>query len=256
MNLLGHPAKGLKANFLLHGRGFIQGAEPSTLGVGLVRLIVEPDQTAAVLARTLMEQAKVAPLPVLDTAAIIELIETIVVYKFPRLNREEIAEMLSISDLKQTRVFQEFYEDGLQQGLQQGQQQGQQQGLQQEGVILVRRQLTRRLGQVPTDWQEAIATLSVPQLEDLGEALLDFTQLADLEAWLSHLRQTQQHLWQTLRAKFNQEMGDWEASLIAQIEGLTPSQATTLATALEELPHRAALENWLQAQKQTDDSSV
>jgi hypothetical protein len=71
-NLLSHPAKGLKANFLLHGRGFIQGAEPSTLEVGLVRLIVEPDQTAAVLARTLMEQAKVAPLPVLDTAAIAE----------------------------------------------------------------------------------------------------------------------------------------------------------------------------------------
>jgi hypothetical protein len=199
-----------------------------------------------------MEQAKVAPLPVLDTAAIIELIETIVVYKFPRLNREEIAEMLSISDLKQTRVFQEFYEDGLQQGLQQGQQQG----LQQEGVILVRRQLTRRLGQVPTDWQEAIATLSVPQLEDLGEALLDFTQLADLEAWLSHLRQTQQHLWQTLRAKFNQEIDDWEASLIAQLEGLGLSQAEALTATLEELPDRVALEHWLQAQQPADHSSL
>lgn len=28
-------------------------------------------------------------------------------------------------------------------------------------------------------------TLTVPQLESLGEALLDFTSLSDLEAWLA-----------------------------------------------------------------------
>jgi hypothetical protein len=32
-------------------------------------------------------------------------------------------------------------------------------------------------------------TLTLPQLEALGEALLDFTELADLEAWLVELRQ-------------------------------------------------------------------
>ncbi|HIK45642.1 MAG TPA: DUF2887 domain-containing protein, partial [Leptolyngbyaceae cyanobacterium M65_K2018_010] len=48
-------------------------------GVGLVRLIVEPEPTAAALARTLLEQAQRAPLPALDMAAIIEFIETTVV---------------------------------------------------------------------------------------------------------------------------------------------------------------------------------
>jgi len=27
--------------------------------------------------------------------------------------------------------------------------------------------------------------LTIPQLEDLGEALFDFSQIADLEAWLA-----------------------------------------------------------------------
>ncbi len=36
-----------------------------------------------------------------------ELIETVVFYKFPRLSREELEAMLGLNDLKQTRVYQE-----------------------------------------------------------------------------------------------------------------------------------------------------
>ncbi|MCU0532932.1 MAG: DUF4351 domain-containing protein [Hydrococcus sp. Prado102] len=32
-----------------------------------------------------------------------------------------------------------------------------------------------------------LETLSIEQLEDLGEALLDFTSLTDLQAWLEAL---------------------------------------------------------------------
>nr|WP_238717973.1 Rpn family recombination-promoting nuclease/putative transposase [Petrachloros mirabilis] len=35
------------------------------------------------------------------------MIETVVVYKFPQLSREVIEQMLGISELRQTRVFQE-----------------------------------------------------------------------------------------------------------------------------------------------------
>ncbi len=67
-------------------------------------------------------------------------------------------------------------EQGLQQGLQQGRQEGE--------LALVLRQLSRRLGALTPQLQECIQRLSITQLEDLGEALLDFTSAADLEDWL------------------------------------------------------------------------
>ncbi len=58
------------------------------------------------------------------------------VYKFPQLNREEIEEMLGLSELKQTRVYQEARAEG------------RQEGMQEEGATLILRLLARRLGQV------------------------------------------------------------------------------------------------------------
>ncbi|NCS59792.1 MAG: DUF4351 domain-containing protein, partial [Microcystis aeruginosa G11-04] len=58
-------------------------------------------------------------------------------------------------------------------------------GMQREGANLVLRQLNRRLGQVTSSVEKQIRQLSVEQLEDLGEALLDFENEADLLHWLS-----------------------------------------------------------------------
>ncbi|MBW4512429.1 MAG: Rpn family recombination-promoting nuclease/putative transposase [Scytonematopsis contorta HA4267-MV1] len=55
---------------------------------------------------------------------LIELIETIIVYKFPDLTRQEIEDMLRLSDLKKTKVYQEAFEEGSQQGEQRGEQRG------------------------------------------------------------------------------------------------------------------------------------
>jgi Domain of unknown function (DUF4351) len=49
---------------------------------------------------------------------------------------------------------------------------------------LILRQLDRRVGNISIELQERVKSLSLERLEDLGEALLDFTNLADLEAWL------------------------------------------------------------------------
>jgi predicted transposase YdaD len=51
-----------------------------------------------------------------------------------------------------------------------------------QAVIL--RQLDRRIGNVSTDLQSQIRSLSLYQLEALAEALLDFSQPADLLYWL------------------------------------------------------------------------
>jgi hypothetical protein len=61
-----------------------------------------------------------------------------------------------------------------------------QQGMQREGATLVLRLLNRRLGQVSATVEEQIRQLPVEQLEDLGEALLDFDSEADLLNWLDN----------------------------------------------------------------------
>ena len=61
---------------------------------------------------------------------------------------------------------------------------GIQQGKQQGEANLVIRQLNRRIGSVRSDLESQIRQLPVEQLEDLGEALLDFSSVQDLVDWL------------------------------------------------------------------------
>jgi Domain of unknown function (DUF4351) len=71
---------------------------------------------------------------------------------------------------------------------QQTEQRGVQQGAQQEARLLVLRQLNRRVGMVPEDLEAQISSLALDELESLGDALLDFTSLSDLQLWLqSHV---------------------------------------------------------------------
>ncbi|HBL13120.1 MAG TPA: hypothetical protein DD379_17325 [Cyanobacteria bacterium UBA11162] len=50
-------------------------------------------------------------------------------------------------------------------------------------MALIIRQLTRRLGELDLSLIERVRELSVEQLEALGEALLDFTEVNDLVVW-------------------------------------------------------------------------
>ena len=93
--------------------------------------------------------------------------------------------------LRESPWYQEILKEGLEQGtelgLQRGLQQGLQQGLQRGEAALVLRQLKRRLGQLSSEQEEQVKGLSVEQLEELGEALLDFTTMTDLESHLAGL---------------------------------------------------------------------
>ncbi|MEM8805119.1 MAG: DUF4351 domain-containing protein [Cyanobacteria bacterium P01_G01_bin.38] len=140
--------------------------------------------------------------------------------------------MLGISELRQTKVFQEFYEEGMQK----------------EGVTLILRQLTRRVGELSSEKQAQISELSVAQLEELGEALLDFEGLADLENWLGQLRQMGEQVLQRLSRQLGQEVDQWEPDVLAQVQGLSLSQLEALTETLLELTEMAALVDWLQAQ--------
>ncbi len=82
-------------------------AAERSLGVGVVKLVIEPEETAGQLARHLIEQAQQQLTDETVQRDLINLIETIIVYKLPQKSREEIAAMLGLSELKQTRFYQE-----------------------------------------------------------------------------------------------------------------------------------------------------
>ena len=65
--------------------------------------------------------------------------------------------------------------------------QGREEGRQEGKLELVKRQLNRKIGSMTPFVSERVSQLSTTQLEDLGEALLDFTSSGDLLAWLDGL---------------------------------------------------------------------
>jgi predicted transposase/invertase (TIGR01784 family) len=85
--------------------------------------------------------------------------------------------------MRESVIYQEILAEGEQRGEQRGRQEGRQEG--ERSLIL--RQLTRRVGELPQQVLEQIESLSLEQLENLGEALLDFQAQADLETWFSTL---------------------------------------------------------------------
>jgi predicted transposase YdaD len=67
-------------------------------------------------------------------------------------------------EISQTRVYREAKADG--------------------EKTLVLKQLDRKLGNITPEIRSRVNSLSIEQLESLGEALLDFGQMSDLMAWL------------------------------------------------------------------------
>lgn len=64
---------------------------------------------------------------------------------------------------------------------------GIEQGKQSQTLALILRQLSRRIGAINPELESRIRSLSVPQLEELAEALLDFSNEADLVNWLQQI---------------------------------------------------------------------
>ncbi|BCX13200.1 MAG: hypothetical protein KatS3mg067_2138 [Thermosynechococcus sp.] len=186
--------------------------ESLPLSVGLMQLMVLPEAEMPRVARLLAERTQGEAAP--KSAVIIELITTIVLYKFTELSREEVLRMLGFTteELKRTRFYREVYAEARAGRITRGKTRGtrrrtsgrlaagittgiatrlttritrMQQGQQQGEVLVVLRQLRRRFGSVPSELEERIRHLSPNQLEALAEALLDFTDLEAVFAWLN-----------------------------------------------------------------------
>jgi predicted transposase YdaD len=93
--------------------------------------------------------------------------------------------------LRESPWYQEILAEGEQRGRTEGEQRGRTEGRTEEGRSLILRQLTRRLGILPTSVEAQVQALALQQLETLGEALLDFVQFSDLTAWLDDHQEQQ-----------------------------------------------------------------
>jgi predicted transposase/invertase (TIGR01784 family) len=126
-------------------------------GLGLMVLTTLEGERATTEARRLIDRDR-------ENRAIIDLVSTIIVYKFGTLTRDEVDLMLGI-ELQQTRVYQDAQVE--------------------EGQKLVLKLLTRKLGNITPEVRSRVNSLTIERLESLGEDLLDFTSIADLESWLN-----------------------------------------------------------------------
>ncbi|MFN4774396.1 MAG: DUF2887 domain-containing protein [Pseudanabaena sp.] len=152
--------------------------ETNSHAIEIIQLILATEKKAPTIARKLAEKVEQETNTELRDN-VVEFIEAVLVYKFPKLTRQEVEAMFTHSDLKKTRVYQDAVLEGRQEGLQIGEQRG----LQRQSAILLR-QLTRKFGKISPRIKSQISKLSVAQLEDLAEAIFDLQSSADLSAWI------------------------------------------------------------------------
>jgi predicted transposase YdaD len=93
-----------------------------------------------------------------------------------RFNKTLVKRLFREDIMKESVIYQEIFETG--------EQQGEQRALQREKALILR-QVSRRVGEVPQDLRSSVELLSIDRLEALGEALLDFNSLQDLQNWLA-----------------------------------------------------------------------
>lgn len=193
-----------------------EGAE-SSLGVGVVKLVIEEEETAPELARRLVEQARQELSDEATRRDLIDLIETIIVYKLPQKSREEIEAMLGLNELKQTKVYQEAKQEGLAEGEQIGEYRG---------------KLKAKM--------EAI-----PRMIEFGLSLEQIAHLQDLPLEV---------VQQAVELFYNQNIAAFIELLNNQRELFSPQDIADLAQLIEPLPDKIddlsnALMQWCKRQE-------
>jgi predicted transposase/invertase (TIGR01784 family) len=90
------------------------------LGLSILHLLRQVESQAAAKARDLIARTKEEIDDPELQADLIELIETVILAKLPKLSREEVQVMLQLHDYRKSRVYLEAFEEGIEQGIEQG----------------------------------------------------------------------------------------------------------------------------------------
>ncbi|HEY9849912.1 MAG TPA: Rpn family recombination-promoting nuclease/putative transposase [Leptolyngbyaceae cyanobacterium] len=91
-----------------------------------------------------------------------------------RFKKDLIRSILRSDFMRQSVIYQDILQEG------------RQEGKKEEAQLFVTRLLKCKFGEIEPILEAKIQTLSIEQLEDLGEELLDFAEVSDLVAWLGY----------------------------------------------------------------------
>lgn len=143
-------------------------APPDQFEMGVLELIAARPGAAMEKARSMVPRLKSSNRSAAFQRQVVQFIETVILYQFPKLSRREIETMLQVSDVRETRVFQEALEEGVEKGRVEGIEQGLERGIERgiEQVAIRMLKLERPLDEI------ADATgLGKPQLRKLKQKL-------------------------------------------------------------------------------------
>ncbi|HLO85289.1 MAG TPA: Rpn family recombination-promoting nuclease/putative transposase [Nostocaceae cyanobacterium] len=104
-----------------------QEINSNSIGLGMLELIVAPPVQATEKAGDLRNKVQAVEDENLRRK-VIELVDKILVYKFPQLSRQELEAMFGLDELKQTRYFQDVKQEGKAEGRAEGKAEGRAEG--------------------------------------------------------------------------------------------------------------------------------
>jgi predicted transposase/invertase (TIGR01784 family) len=155
--------------------------EQGSLAFQVLALLTIPKRSLKLKVEGLLPRLKTEPLPTERKGQIMEMLETILVSKFPNLTRREIEAMLKIKSLRNTRVFQE----GVEEGVEQGRQEGELMGRQAAARKILLELLTHKFGLLSAQVVSQIQAIDkTEKLEQLPKAVMD---APNLQAFLQNL---------------------------------------------------------------------
>ncbi len=130
----------------------LQGRKELSSNLSLLQMLVTEQEESAEIGKNLLRNAESES----EYEKRLTLIETMLANKFPELTKEIIMEMLEIKtmDVTKSRFYQQIYTEGRQE----------------EAANLVLRLLTRKLANLSETMVKRVKKLTIPQLENLGEA--------------------------------------------------------------------------------------
>jgi predicted transposase/invertase (TIGR01784 family) len=82
------------------------------LGLEIIQLVIQPKRRAKPFAQQIIQRVRQEQPQTIPREKLLDLIETILVYKFGSLTTKELEAMFGLSELKQTRVYREGREEG------------------------------------------------------------------------------------------------------------------------------------------------
>jgi len=87
--------------------------------------------------------------------------------------------------MRESVIYQDIFQKGEQRGEQRGRELGEKLGRELGEQRTIIRQLTRRFGELDSSLVDRIKTFNIEKLDNLADALLEFSTINDLATWLN-----------------------------------------------------------------------